>query len=256
MNGPIVRVFGVVRVREGNGGQNWTVQLPYQSTARNLDQQILSRVTIHAFAHPGFAGLGNQSRAEILRDEIVEIVIRPQNDVATAPAIAATGTAFRHVGLAVERDAAASAVPGTRKDFDFINEHRAQGCVAVSGKTNSSYPDGYHNKKQNGEASRPRREMSLASDLVCRWDRFGNDIDPAAVFVKLHPAIDQGEKGPVPARADIEAGVEFRPALADENAARGDQLTAEFFYSQSFADAVAPVANAALTFLVCHKTRL
>ena len=51
-------------------------------------------------------------------------------------------------------------------------------------------------------------------------------------------------------------GDKFRAALADDDAAGGDEFAAKFFYAEPFADAVAPVANAALTFLMCHTIKL
>src|SRR5262249_17383064 len=59
----------------------------------------------------------------ILRDEIVEIVVGLENDVASAPAVAAAGAALGSVLLALERDAAFSAVPRPRVNFYFVNEH-------------------------------------------------------------------------------------------------------------------------------------
>ena len=53
--------------------------------------------------------------------------------------------------------------------------------------------------------------------------------------------------------ADISAGGEFGAALAHEDAACGDEFTAKSFHPESFADAVASVADAAAAFLVCHR---
>ena len=47
--------------------------------------------------------------------------------------------------------------------------------------------------------------------------------------------------------------IKLRAALADEDAAGGDKFAAITFYAEPLADAVAPVADAALTFLMCHK---
>src|ERR1044071_6406530 len=80
----------------------------------------------------------------------------------------------------------------------------------------------------------------------------GLNADAAPGFIEVNGAIDEGEERPIASGADIEAGVEFGSALADDDAAGGDDLTAEAFYAQTFADAVASVANTALTFLVCH----
>ena len=42
-------------------------------------------------------------------------------------------------------------------------------------------------------------------------------------------------------------------ALADNDASGGDKFAAKRLHAQPFADAVASVANAALTFFMCHK---
>src|SRR5207249_6632420 len=39
----------------------------------------------------------------------------------------------------------------------------------------------------------------------------------------------------------------------NDDAASGDKFAAESLYTQSFADTIAPIADAALTFLVCHN---
>ncbi len=81
----------------------------------------------------------------------------------------------------------------------------------------------------------------------------GKNVDSTAVLVKKHFAIGQREQGPIPSRADILTCNKFGTALAHQNAAGGDQLTTIFFDAQAFADAVAAVSDAALSFFVCHK---
>jgi hypothetical protein len=44
--------------------------------------------------------------------------------------------------------------------------------------------------------------------------------------------------------------------LANDDVAGDDQLTAEFFHAEAFADAVAPVLRATLTFFMCHDVLL
>src|SRR5206468_3722109 len=74
-----------------------------------------------------------------------------------------------------------------------------------------------------------------------------------AAFVEHDLAVGQREQGPVAPGADVAAGDEFGAALADDDAARRDELAAKTLHAQPFADAVAPVANTALTFLMCHN---
>ena len=81
----------------------------------------------------------------------------------------------------------------------------------------------------------------------------GKDIYPAAAFVESDFSIRQGEQCPIATGADVEAGKKLGAALADQNASRSDDFAAKSFYPEPFAGGIASVANAALTFLVCHK---
>ena len=73
-----------------------------------------------------------------------------------------------------------------------------------------------------------------------------------AGLVKGNLPICEREQGPIPARADILSGDEFRAALADQNAARRHELAAKSFNAQPLADAIAPVTDAALSFFMCR----
>src|ERR1044071_683602 len=124
----------------------------------------------------------------------------------------------------------------------------APGWVFISLPT-LSHP-GPPNK--NGEAETSPRNL-LPSRLIAGRNGCRLDVDAFAVLVEMHLAVRQGEQGPVAAGADIFAGDKFGAALADQNAAGSDEFAAEAFYTESFADAIAPVADAAAAFLVCHK---
>ena len=90
-------------------------------------------------------------------------------------------------------------------------------------------------------------------NLILRGGGFGHDVHAAAVLVELHLAVHERKERPIAARADIFARDELAAALAHDDAARADDLAAKFFHAKPFADAVAPVADAALTFFMCHK---
>jgi hypothetical protein len=81
----------------------------------------------------------------------------------------------------------------------------------------------------------------------------GDNIDAAAILVEQNRAIGEGKEGPIAPDADVLAGQKFAAALTDEDAASGNDLAAKFFYAKTFADAVASVTYAALTFFMCHK---
>src|ERR1700679_2309634 len=94
----------------------------------------------------------------------------------------------------------------------------------------------------------PRFENCSRRNLILRGGGFGHDVHAAAVLVELHLAVHERKERPIAARADVFARDKFASALADDDTARADDLAAKFFYAEPFADAVAPVADTALTF--------
>ena len=105
--------------------------------------------------------------------------------------------------------------------------------------------------KQKRRGAWPRREIRSCR-LILRG-RLGLHVHAPTVFVEGDFAVHQRKKRPIAARADIFARHELRAALPDDDAAGGDRFAAIRFHAQPFADAVAAVADAALTFLMCHK---
>src|SRR5271154_6152985 len=83
--------------------------------------------------------------------------------------------------------------------------------------------------------------------------RFGQDVHLAVRLVELHGAVDEREERVIAADADVRAGTEPGAALADQDVAGDDRFAAKFFHAEALADAVAPVAYAALTFLMRHS---
>jgi len=79
------------------------------------------------------------------------------------------------------------------------------------------------------------------------------DIDPPAGTIEAHASVDQGEDGVVAAEADILARDKLGAALPNNDIARDDGFAAKFLNAEPFADAVAPVFDAALSFFMGHK---
>jgi hypothetical protein len=77
-----------------------------------------------------------------------------------------------------------------------------------------------------------------------------------ACLIELNLSVNQSEQCPIAACANIQSGHELGAALANQNAACGDKFSAIPFNPEPFANAVAAVANTALTFLMCHKSFL
>src|SRR6266446_10926822 len=83
-----------------------------------------------------------------------------------------------------------------------------------------------------------------------RGDRI--DIDPPSGAIESHVPVNQREDCVIAAKANVLARQKFRAALANNDVAGHYQLAAESFYAETFADAVAAVLNAALSFFMSH----
>jgi hypothetical protein len=181
-----------------------------------------------------------------------------QDHIAPTTAIAATRTSLGPVLLALERDAPFAAVAGSGINLNLIDEHKnkfLRGEHLFSGvAAGLQLPVTMPHKKGEARAS-PCNRFGTGSALGFHR-RFGLDIHPVAIPIKTDFAIGQRKQRPIPARADILAGDKFGSPLANQDAARCDELAAIPLYAQPLADAVAPIADAALTFLMCHKTEL
>jgi len=115
------RVFGgqfLDRVRAGGFGN-----APDEGAARDFDEEISAGPTIHAFAETGFTALGEEARLEMLGDEVVEIVIGLQDDIAAATAVAAAGTTLGAIGFTEKGHTAFTPMAGAPENFDLVNEH-------------------------------------------------------------------------------------------------------------------------------------
>jgi hypothetical protein len=186
-----------------------------------------------------------------LGDQIVEIVVRLQNNIPAASAIAAARPAFGTVLLTLESDTTFSAMAGTGVYFDLVDEHfsKRQPEPELESFRFSNQSHVPRNKK--GEARHLALKILLRQSVS--GSRIRYHINAAAPFIKHHFAIRERKQGPVTTGTHILTRDKFRSALADKDASRRDELTAKSFYSQTLADAVASVPNTALTFLMCHK---
>src|SRR2546423_14205745 len=70
--------------------------------------------------------------------------------------------------------------------------------------------------------------------------------------IELDEAVLQGVEGVVLADADVDARLEARPALPDQDRPGGDLLAAELLHAQTLRLAVAAVARTANSLFVCH----
>lgn len=77
-------------------------------------------------------------------------------------------------------------------------------------------------------------------------------IDAASTAIKQHGSAFEGEEREVAAETDIASRQIFAAALTDKNVAGEHFLTAEFFHAETFADAIASILDAALSFFMGH----
>jgi hypothetical protein len=96
---------------------------PHKRAAGNFYDEILARMAVHPLAHAPLADFGDEPRHVVLRDEIVEVVVRLQNHAPSASPVAAARTTLGNVRFAMERDGAFAAVSRPRVNFDFVDEH-------------------------------------------------------------------------------------------------------------------------------------
>jgi hypothetical protein len=78
------------------------------------------------------------------------------------------------------------------------------------------------------------------------------DVHAAALLVKAHLAVHEGEDGEVFAETDVCAGLPLGAALAADDVAGDDNFTTELFDAETLALAIASVFNATLTFFMSH----
>src|SRR5438270_392905 len=95
--------------------------------------------------------------------------------------------------------------------------------------------------------------------VLCGVRALLNDSHAPAVFayaLVLHLARHQRKKRVIAAEPDARARGDLGPALADEDGARGDDLSAVDLDAEHLRVRVAPVARRAAALLVCHLLAL
>src|SRR3954462_11101703 len=99
-----------------------------------------------------------------------------------------------------------------------------------------------------------QRNLSIpkASALRRRSGLVGIYIHPSAAPVEAHAPIDQRRDRVISTQPDVSSRHEFCAALTHNDVTGYNHLAAEFFHTQPFTAAVAPVFNAALSFFMSH----
>src|ERR1700712_940975 len=105
-------------------------------------------------------------------------------------------------------------------------------------------------EERRGLDGRSDRSLGSGSD----GSDTGNDVDDlaAALLAELDRTGRQREQGVVATTADVDAGVEVGAALADDDLAGLDDLTAEALDAEVLRVRVATVAGGRCALFVCH----
>jgi hypothetical protein len=83
-----------------------------------------------------------------------------------------------------------------------------------------------------------------------------NHVHPTTLQVEMNLAFFEGKNGVIPTQADSTPWKKFRSPLPDNDVAGDYVLAAEFFHTKSFADAIAAIFYAALSFFMSHKPEI
>jgi hypothetical protein len=87
-----------------------------------------------------------------------------------------------------------------------------------------------------------------------RQSRF--DIYATTIPIEAYNTVYEGEDCVIPTKPNILSRQKLCAALANNDISGNDLLTTELLHAEAFADAVASVLNAALTFLMCHTLKI
>jgi hypothetical protein len=83
-----------------------------------------------------------------------------------------------------------------------------------------------------------------------RQSRF--DIHATTVLIEAYNTVYEGEDCVIPTKPNILSRQKLCTALANNDVSGNDLLATELLHAEAFANAVASVLDAALTFLMCH----
>ena len=110
-------------------------------------------------------------------------------------------------------------------------------------------PNEFGRTKNDPRRSGDRFDLRCDVGLGCRRHDADDGLLVGALDSELDLAVDEREQRVVLADTDVDAGVHFGPALADDDGSRGDRLAAEGFDAEPFGLRIAAVARAAARLL-------
>ena len=217
------------------------VRVAQQRAARHADVQALAHTAGAALALTVGTVAGHIFALVAKVHERGHVVVHFKDDVAAAPAVAAVRAAGGHIFLAVEGHCAVAAVARAHGDGHFINKWRSHGHSSLS------LPGSPAGDRKTGRARCPPR-LRLLCDLFVNRDLLAILV----LALELHDAVHEGEERVVLTLADVDAGVDLRSALSDEDVAGQNKLTVGSLGAKALRLTVAAVLGGTHAFFMCH----
>src|SRR5437879_4742525 len=106
----------------------------------------------------------------------------------------------------------------------------------------------YTAKETKSEGTKPAPKKCQPTCLLRGLQ--GTDLYPSTGAIEANIPVDQRENCVIATETYIFPRQKFRAALTHNDVTRHDQLASKSFYSEPFADAVAAILNAALSFFM------
>jgi hypothetical protein len=200
------------------------IAIAHQRARRYLDDQVR---TAPAEAVGSLTVLASLGLPMALMREVCEIRVAQgctNDDAAAVAAVAAVGPAPRRVLFAPKAEAAVPSGAPLHKDGHTIHKHGWRPVMEIKSR-------------------RATCLSSLARGLGHRRRIDRNDVDPPAILVKDHLALDHGEDRPITAEANVLAWSPLGAVLAAKDAARLGHLAAKELDSQHLRIRIAAVAT-------------
>src|SRR5262245_15585220 len=109
-------------------------------------------------------------------------------------------------------------------------------------------------KHERGRSRPPSLMLRARQWSICRrrFRPFAEHVHAPALAVEHYKAVHQCKQRVVLGPLDVQARVELRAALPDDNAPRGDVFARVGFDASALGIRIATVPRRALTFFMCH----
>jgi hypothetical protein len=177
---------------------------------------------------------GAMDTREAVVHQGIHIAVRHAPDAAAATAVAAIGAAAGDEFLAAETGDAIPALTGVDLDFDFVNEFH--GCL----------------KRKSPIGSIGLSRSRLPARSGDRWNDTHGLTLVRPLDAELNMPVHLGEQGVILPKTHVQTRMHQGSALANQDAARRNQLPSKALDAKALGFRIAAVAAATACLLVCH----